>query len=234
MNHYSLDMSKATSLLEGAGFNKKGGTWYTPKGQPFTVSIDEEAGYSQLDEDGIVIANDLKNFGIKADTDDINAATYVTEEEAGDLAVSEQFMDWGQGSPMADFSATFGEPTNPAWNYPISYSGSGPCSCAIGIGPTADVPGLGNVNIASALNDEVNSAQPSTWSGYVWDWSRWVNQNLPILPLYNNAFHEAYSTVRYSDYPPASQKWLWTGLTGAAQPVMWMQDGYLKLKSSSS
>jgi peptide/nickel transport system substrate-binding protein len=234
MNHYSLDQSKAASLLEGAGFTKKDGTWYTPKGQPFTVTIDEEAGYAQLDEDGIVLANDLKSFGIKADTDDVNAATYVTEEEAGDLAVSEQFMDWGQGSPMADFAATFGQPTTPAWNYAISYGGSGPCNCAIGIGPTSDVPGLGNVNVASALNDEVNSAEPNTWPGYIWDWSRWVNQNLPILPLYNNAFHEAYSTARYSDYPPASQKWLWTGLDGAAQPVLWMQEGYLKLKSTSS
>ena len=231
MNHYSFDTDKATSLLQGAGFTRRGGVWYTPQGQEFSFTISEPAGYAQFDEDGVIIAQDLKNFGIQATSTDVNQATYTTQQEAGAYAVSEQFMDWGQGPPMADFAAGFGQYTSPSWNYPISYSGSGPCNCAIGIGPTSDVPGLGTVNIAAELNNEVNSAPPNTWSGYVWDWAQWINQNLPILPLYNNAFHEAYSSGRYSNFPPSSQKWLWTGLTGAAQPVVMMQQGYIKKNS---
>ena len=232
MNHYGYDPGKATALLQGAGFTKRGGTWYTPDGHPFSFTIYEPAGYSQFDEDGVVIANDLKNFGIQADSSDVDRATYGSHQRAGDYPVSENFMDWGQGSPMADFAATFGNYTLPAWNYPISYGGSGPCNCAIGIGPTADVPGLGTVNIASELNYEINAAPPDTWAGYVWDWARWINLNLPILPLYNNAFHMIYSTARYENFPPKSQKSLWTVLTGADEAVLWMQQGYLKPKSS--
>lgn len=92
------------------------------------------------------------------------------------------------------------------------------------------MPGLGKVNVAAALDKEVNTAPQSQWAKYTWDWVRWINKNLPILPLYNNAFHESYSMSRYTDFPPDSAKWLWTGLGGAPQPVMWMQEGYLQLK----
>lgn len=230
LNHYPVDTAKATSLLQSAGFTKQNGKWMTPKGQPFSFTISEEAGIPYFDEDGLIIAGYLKQFGIDVKVEDVDPATYTTKQEAGDFAVSQTWMDWGQGAPMADWAASFGQASTPAWNYPISYSGKGPCNCAIGIGPEADVPGLGHVNIASELNREANEADPSTWSKYTWDWAQWFNQNLPFLPLYNNAFHEASSQTRYTDFPPDSQKWLWTGLTGAAQPVEWMQAGYLKLK----
>jgi len=230
LNPYNVDQAKATQLLQSVGFKKVGGKWITPKGQPFSFTISEEAGVPYWDEDGLIIAGYLKQFGIDVNVEDVDAGTFTTKQEAGDFAVSEQLMDWGQGAPMADFAASFGQPATPSWNYPISYSGSGPCKCAIGIGPRANVPGLGNVNIAAELNREANQADPSTWSKYTWDWAQWFNQNLPFLPLYNNAFHEATSRGRYTDFPPDSQKWLWTGLTGAAQPVEWMQAGYLKLK----
>jgi peptide/nickel transport system substrate-binding protein len=230
LNHYAHDPNKAATLLQGAGFTKKNGAWYTPKGTPFAFTISEAAGIPYFDEDGLIIAGYLKEFGIDVKVENVDPATYTTKQLAGDFAVSQWWMDWGQGSPMADFAASFGQPANPAWNYPISYSGSGACNCAIGIGPEADVPGIGHVNIASELNREVNQATPDTWAKYTWAWAQWANQNLPFLPLYNNAFHEAVSTSRYTDFPPDSAKWLWTGLTGAAQPVEWMQAGYLKLK----
>ncbi|WP_229669644.1 ABC transporter substrate-binding protein [Microlunatus endophyticus] len=230
LNHYPVDKAKATTLLQGAGFTLQKGKWMTPKGQPFSFTISEQAGIPQFDEDGLIIAGYLKQFGIDVKVEDVDPATYTTKQQAGDFAASQTWMDWGQGAPMADWAASFGQASTPAWNYPISYSGKGPCNCAIGIGPEADVPGLGHVNIASELNREANQADPSTWSKYTWAWAQWFNQNLPFLPLYNNAFHEASSQTRYTNFPPDSQKWLWTGLSGAAQPVEWMQAGYLKLK----
>jgi peptide/nickel transport system substrate-binding protein len=233
MNHYNTNLSKATSLLESVGFKKKGGTWYTPQGKAWSMTIAEPNGTSQFEEDGVAIADMLKTFGIKADSLDANQATYGSQQLAGDYAVSEGYMDWGgTPNPLGDFANTFDVSALPTWNYPPYYNGAGKFdgSVAIGIGPLSDVPGLGKVLVAATLNRELNTAPPSQWAGYTYDWARWINQNLPILPLYNNAFHEAYSTSRYSDFPPNSAKWLWTGLGGAAQPVMWMQEGYLQLK----
>lgn len=231
---YQYDPAKATALLRGAGFTKRHGLWYTPKGKPFNFTIYEPAGYTQFDEDGIIIAQMLKHFGIGAITQDMASATYGTQQLDGDYAVSENFMDWGIGSPMADFAATFVSTAKKStWNYPIYYNGNGPCSgcqVAIGIGPIAKVPGLGRVNIGATLNAEVNTAPPSTWAKYTWDWARFINEELPILPLYNNAFHMIWSTGRYTDFPPLkTQGWLWTDLNGKEQ-VVWMQLGYLRLK----
>lgn len=234
LKQYDYNPTKAASLLKSVGFTKRDGRWYTPKGKLWKFTITEEAGESQFDEDGLAIAGQLKKFGIDATTTDTNAATYGEQQEDGDYAVSENFMDWGLGGPLADFAATFVTTAKTqTWNYPVYDNGQSKCTgcqVAIGIGPVSNVPGLGKVNIGATLNKEVNTAPPSQWKRLTWDWARWINQNLPILPLYNNAFHESYSTNRYTDFPPDSQKWLWTVFGGAAQPVVWQQLGYMKLK----
>ncbi|MFD2082736.1 ABC-type transport system, substrate-binding protein [Actinopolymorpha cephalotaxi] len=236
MNPYNYNPAKAKQLLESVGFTKKNGKWYTPKGDLWKVTITEEAGNSQFDQDGLAIANMLMHFGIKAEEVNVNSGTYYNQMLDGQFAVTEWFMDWGgTPNPLADFAATFAQGSLPAWNYPIWYDGKGEFHghVAIGVGPYADVPGLGKVHIAATLNRQVNQAPKSKWAEYTYDWARWINRDLPILPLYNNAFHEAYGTSRYTKFPPDSEKWLWTGLGGAAQPVMWMQSGYLQMKSGS-
>jgi peptide/nickel transport system substrate-binding protein len=232
LNPYNYNPAKAASLLESVGFKKKGGTWYTPKGSPFTFTISEPSANSQFDTDGIVVANQLKAFGIDASSVIVNQATYTDQQYAGDYMASENFMDWQIGTPMSDFAATFGSQATPAFNYPVTWDGKGSFSgqVTIGYGPISNVPGLGTVNIAQELNNEINQAKPSTWGQLTYDWARWFNQNLPFLPMYNNAFHESYATSRYTNFPPLSAKWLWTNLSDVSQPVVWMQNGYLKLK----
>jgi peptide/nickel transport system substrate-binding protein len=234
LNPYSYNLAKAASLLESVGFKKKGGTWYTPKGNPWDLTISEQSSSAQFDTDGIVIADELKAFGINASSVLVDAGSYNDQQSAGNYAISEWYMDWQIGPPMADFAATFGEypGVTPAWNYPVSYNGKTPYSgqVAIGFNPVSNVPGLGTVNISQVLNAEINEAPPSTWSKYTWDWARWFNQDLPFLPLYDNAFHEAYSMSRYTNFPPGSAKWLWTNLSDVSQPVVWMQNGYLTMK----
>ena len=232
LNPYNYDPAKAASLLESVGFKKKGGTWYTPKGTTFSLTIDEPSANTQFDTDGIVVANQLKTFGINAQSVIVNQATYADQQYAGDYELSEQFADWEIGTPMSDFANTFAWPALPSYNYPVGYDGKGPFTGQVTIGfpVISNVPGLGTVNIAQALNQEINTAPPSSWGQLTYDWARWFNENLPFLPMYDNAFHESYSTSRYTDFPPVSAKWLWTNLSDVGQPVVWMQNGYLKLK----
>lgn len=226
---YNYDPKEATALLKSVGFTKRHGTWYTAKGKPFAFTIDEPAGAANLDLDGLSSAKMLASFGIKATSTDVNASSYFSEMISGDFAVSEWYMDVGLANPISWFSGTFG---GSAWNYPLGYNGQGSCNCkiAIGIGPEADVPGLGRVNVAAALQEEVNSAPPSTWPKYTWDWARWINQQLPILSLTNNAYHGSYTATRYTDFPPRARKWLYTPIGGAEGMVVWQQLGYLRLK----
>ena len=232
LNPYNYDPAKAASLLESVGFKKKGSTWYTPKGTPFTLTIDESSTDTQFQTDGIIVANQLKAFGIDAQEVTVNGATYADQQYAGDYEMSENYQDWGFPTPMADFAQTFAASALPAFNYPVGYDGTGAFngSVTIGFPVISKVPGLGTVNIADTLNKEINTAPPSTWGQLTYDWARWFNQNLPFLPMYDNAFHESYATSRYTNFPPMSAKWLWTNLSDVGQPAVWMQEGYLKLK----
>ncbi|WP_157683559.1 ABC transporter substrate-binding protein [Microlunatus soli] len=231
LNPYEHDEKKAASLLTKAGFTKKNGKWFTPKGEQFKFTLAEPAGQSQYEQDGLIIAGYLKKFGIDVEVQNVESGTWGVKAQGGDFDATQDFMDWGQArTPMADFAAGFGQATSPSWNYPISHSGKGPCKCGIGIGPEADVPGIGTVNIAAELNREVQQEPPETWAKYTWAWAQWVNRELPIIGLYDNAFHTIYGTSRYTKFPPQSEKWMWTVLTGGNEQIIWMQEGYLQLK----
>lgn len=235
LHAYDYNPARAASLLRSAGFTTRNGSWYTPKGKLFAFNIFEPAGYTQFDVDGVIVAQMLKHFGIKAATQDITNTSYGVEQADGKFAVSEAFLDGGLGSPMVHFANTFvGTAKSGAWNYPVYYNGKGSCGCqvAIGIGPIAQVPGLGRVNIGAALNEEVNSAPPNTWPRYAFDWVRFINNELPFLSLYDNAYHMIWATARYTDFPSVTSNhaWMWTILAGAAGQVLWMQQGYLHLK----
>lgn len=232
LNHYPYDPARAAALLKKVGFTKRGGHWYTPKGKEWKVTIYEEGSYSINDEDGIVIANDLKNFGILASSTDASEAAWIAQQVAGDYPVYEWGCDIsGTPNPIADFAATFAPSSLPAYNYPIGYNGVGKFNgnVGIGIGPIQNVPGLGKVNIASTLNLEAQTVPKSQWAKYAWDWARWMNKELPCVGIYNNSEHQAYGTSRYVDFPPNSIKWLWAS---GDELVEMMQAGYIHMRRS--
>lgn len=230
LHAYRYNPGKAESLLKAAGFKKQAGAWYTPQGKPWSITIYGSSVGGIFSEAPIIIAKMLSATGIKATVDLVSSTVYTADQEAGDYAVSVNNVDSGFANPITYFAATFVG----SQNYPVTYSGTGTCSgCheGIGIGPVSLVPGLGKVNIAAALNREELSAPPSTWSQYVWDWARWINSNLPFIPLQDTDDHVVFSTNRYRDFPPKSHAWLWASSIGASDFVVQMQQGYIRLGS---
>lgn len=233
MKAYSYNPGKAAALLEGAGFTKRAGTWYTPKGSPFAFTLYTEAANVRFGEEGLAVAGALKQFGLRVQLQDIASPGFNTAQTDGDYPVSIAVVDSGGGfNPLPYYDYTL-----VTLNWPVTYSGQGTCAgChpAIGIGPIASVPGLGKVNIAATLNEQVQSAPASQWSRDVWYWSRWMNQQLPIIPLDNTSVHQAYSTQRYTHWPPTSTSnvGLW-GVIDNVEPVIFMQKGYLRLRKSA-
>lgn len=210
LNRYNYNTRKATSLLKGLGFTKRSGTWYTPKGTPFKVTIYVPSGnVNNFDADAIILANMLKSFGIQADSDVVEATTYGTDQLNGDYALSMNNYSYGFVNPLQYYAYAF-----------VTYAK------ANGIPSTAKVPGLGNVPIVSTLNREVATAQPKQWASLVWDWARYANQEVPGIGLDNNSFHEQYSSARWTDWPAVSHHSLWTAW--APHPIVFMENGYLK------
>lgn len=209
LNRYAYSPKKAASLLQGLGFTKRSGTWYTPKGQPFKITVDAPADSGNDAQQAIILANMMKSFGIEADTDLIANTTFATDQEDGDYAVSISENSDGFVNPLQYYQWTF-----------VTFAKED------GIPATADVPGLGNVPVASTLNREVATAKPKQWAKLVWDWARYANQQVPALGLDDNSFHSEYATTRWTDWPPVSDHSLWTAW--APQPIVFMENGYLK------
>lgn len=226
LNPYNHNTAKAAALLRSAGFTKRGGTWYTPKGKQFAFTLYEPAASAQFDTDGLTVAKMLDAFGIKATVKETEETAYYSQQAAGDYPVSENFLDFGTVNPISYIAGGL----LGGLNYPVTYNGKGSCHCnvAVGIGPIANVPGLGKVNIESALNNELNTAPPSEWGKFAWDWVRYINKNLPFLGIYNNSFHVIYNSSRFSDFPPEKDAWMWTLSPIPAQPIVWEQQGFIK------
>lgn len=85
------DPEAAAELLEKAGFSKRGGRWYMPDGQPFTVKVMVEGEPRPvMTRAGSIIAQAWRQFGIDAATD-VAEATMPDRRNVGDFDV---MMGW--------------------------------------------------------------------------------------------------------------------------------------------
>lgn len=210
LNGYSYNPAKATSLLKSIGFTKREGRWYTPRKNLWKVTIYAPSGNSNLlDTTAVALVAMLKRFGITADTDLVPLATYGANQAKGEYPVTLGGTDGGFVNPLTFYDGTL---TNKG----------------LGLPATADVPGLGKVPIVSTLSREVSTAKPDQWRDLVWDWARYENQQLPVLSLSDNSFHQQYSSARYMDWPGAFNP-LWTAWGPSL--ILFLQHGYLKLRS---
>lgn len=225
MNRYAYNPSKAAELLRGAGFTKKAGSWYTPRGARFKANVIVDGGLALFVNDGNVIAHDLTSFGIHTTSSALSSMAPLT---IGTYDLAYWFVADETADPLVDFAQTFSSD-----NYPPTWDGSGKCPCQseIGFTPVATVPGRGRINLSATISREADTlGSPSEWKRLSWDWARFFNKELPVLPLENNAIDITQSTVRYDDWPP-QRSWLYTMAGGGGPRIMvFNQYGYIRLE----
>jgi len=67
---------KAVSILQGAGFKKKGGLFYTPDGKPLSFTMINIGGYSDWVASAQIVSENLKAVGIKVVPENLSSQTY--------------------------------------------------------------------------------------------------------------------------------------------------------------
>ncbi|WP_067624178.1 ABC transporter substrate-binding protein, partial [Alicyclobacillus acidiphilus] len=97
LNTYSLNQSKAASLLKSAGFKKTGSSWVMPNGKPFKFNV-YAPNYTDWDQGVDALVSDLQKFGIQATASVIDATTYAQEESEGKYPV---YVNWWGGWDLA-------------------------------------------------------------------------------------------------------------------------------------
>ncbi|HEX4216657.1 MAG TPA: ABC transporter substrate-binding protein [Candidatus Dormibacteraeota bacterium] len=218
LNTYSYDPSKADQLLTSAGFQKKNGEWYMPNGKQLTLALSIDAAWTDQVAALKVAASTLSSIGIQSTLTTVEDATYVQDLHSGNFQVATYCCAGGSPDPLTDFAAS---PMGSLENYTTYGNNKG--QHGIGFGPTADVPGLGTVNVPETLDAEANGVGPgSQMKDLTWDWAKFVNQQVPYLQYTNFANQIAYSTSNF-DWPKTSNQ-TWVNINSGNYAVILEQE----------
>ena len=232
LNPYNLDPAKATALLKSAGFHLSGGNWVTPKGKPFTLSIYIQSSATDVVQSMEVAVNALDSFGIQTTLEAIPGSEIVPDLETGIADMS--WVTTINLDPLTEFADVLGrQGPNGGYNFPVlgTYKGDK----GLGFGPVENVPGLGKVDVPNAITTQAATVPPGKkMDQLVWDWARLVNQQVPYIQWENKLHQYAFSTTRYTDWPPLGAQGqataLWNDLSYSGNPglLLMMEGGYIR------
>lgn len=223
LDTYAYNPAKATRILDGLGFHKKGQWWYLPDGKQFVLTAYGPSGWDQTVEEMQIDASSFTKFGIKTTASAVEQPGYWTYQLKGQFDLDWGWTYTGELDPLAGLGSVL-----KGYNY-VAAGERG-----IGFGPMATVPGLGRVNVPQALAEEASTVLPrSRTKQLVWDWARFINRQLPFLSVSDKNSTFAWSTAHYVDWPPRSNSYVWQALgynyTGGW--VVAMEDGYIRPRS---
>lgn len=73
---YDYDPNKAKQILTNAGYKLKNGLFYTPSGKPLSFTMINIGGYSDWVASAQIVAQELKQVGIKVTAQNLSSTTY--------------------------------------------------------------------------------------------------------------------------------------------------------------
>lgn len=226
LNSYSYNPHRATALLTSLHFKKVHGRWVLPNGKSFTTSLIAPSGESDTDAMTTAIGSELTSFGIKTSVLIESAAIPGADLSNGHFQLVFTINGYGT-TPVSWPVGEIGYDENFP-NYGLYKGNRG-----IGFGPTADVKGLGTINIPATLYTE----SETYYSGKQLDhlsfvWARFINENLPLLSVIDKNVQWEYSTSRYTDWPPKSSfLWDMVGMGTHTGLLAMMEAGYIRPRS---
>lgn len=230
LNTYPVNLAKATSLLQSAGFHKNGKKWMMPNGKPFTLSFLVNSATSDIVSSFDSASAALNAFGIQSSLDATQGTTQSNDVFKGNFQLS---MDL-QGGPNPlynNYDQLLGSVTN------FENLGNFAGDRGLGFGPKMNVPGLGNVNIPATIDQESENVGPGPqMKQLVWDWARLVNQQVPFITYATKVYQFPYSSQNFTDWPPVNSQgtsplWNVLGQGNMTQELtVMLEKGYIRPK----
>jgi peptide/nickel transport system substrate-binding protein len=199
INTYSYNQSKATQLLQSAGFKKTSGGWVMPDGNKFKFNIvvpnlsDWVAGVQ-------AITNQLQNEGFDVDTSVVDPTTWTQEVPLGKYSI---YANWWGG-----WDINPSQPYNQLYisgnNYQVTTSGklkdtaTAPDKRGEAIPQSVNVPGLGTLNpmalTVQLLGNETISQEKATINKL----AQLTNYDVPLIPIWGQGAGRTYSTENWT------------------------------------
>lgn len=198
LNPYRHDANKASQLLTKAGFTKRDGKWYTPKGSQFTLHFTVNADTSDIVSSFTSASKVLTSFGIDADVKAMPGAQQDADQHNGDFTIGMALV--GGDNPLGLFSSLLGPGSN------FSKQGNYAGKRGIGFGPVKDIPGLGKVDVATSIDNAYHSTPPGDGMKVAArNWARAVNDEVPYIWYATKVYQFSYSTKNFDNWPPTDK-----------------------------
>lgn len=224
LNPYNYNLAQATSMLESAGFKKTSSGWVMPNGQPFSFTIMAPSGWSGPDLAGVYLETLFGGLGIHVSVVEPEYSAFSTDLSSGKFDTA---YFW---TSCCLITNALDELELPLANAATNFGGNGGPGTGIGVGPTADIPGIGTVNVANAIRTEAASVPEGSqkFDTLVYDWVSWFNKTLPAYNIGLQTAFSAYDTLRFTDWPPLDSPYNRIAAQGSqGQQILAMQEGYI-------
>lgn len=228
LNKYPVDPAKATQLLEGEGFTKQGDQWLMPDGKPFTLTFTANAETTDIVTAFNSAAKALTAFGIKSEVNATSGAQQDADQHNGDFQVGMAFV--GGNNPLEMYRTLLG----PGYNFTRQGNYAG--KRGIGFGPKMNVPGLGEVDVVSTIDQQARNIEPGPeMNEQVWNWAQLVNEEVPYIWYATKVYQFPYSTREFTNWPPmddqnTSELWDIIGADMSGGVSLAIQQGFITPK----
>lgn len=217
LNSYNYDPAKATSLLKGAGFTKKGNQWFMPNGKAWKMTINVPNGFSDWIEAATYMSHQMTAFGVPTTTATApDYATYLQKIANGDYAVG----FWLNALGPAVYNAY-----RRVWGNDVTGEGNTPSPTTkpsfLHTPATYNVTGYGTVNV-NALTDGLAGLPTAKAKPAVAKLAAAYNQELPMITIWDYVLVQFVNDKRFTDFPSSSSLlnnppgvWMWNGYVHA-------------------
>ncbi len=200
LNPYNQDTSKAEALLTGIGFKKgSDGNWVDDQGKPLAFEISVPSDYADWFASAENAAQQLQKFGIQATVRGFQSSQLRTNEKEGQYQI------------LVDTSLLY-NPPHPyrSFDYYLSAPKDNPEATSGSKGydfPWKQTLDGQQVDVQDLIAGARNGLDPEQQKPYIAKLSRIVNEQLPVLALWERYSDDPINTsVRVSGWLPLTDK----------------------------
>ncbi|TDY45197.1 peptide/nickel transport system substrate-binding protein [Alicyclobacillus sacchari] len=203
----AVNDAKAQQLLQAAGFRKDANGIYAKNGKELNFSLEVVSGWSDWDEDCLLIQQDLAKIGIKITINQVNFGTYY--------------------SNIAPTASANGVQVG-KYDLAISWTNSGPTPYLayydmLDSNGSFNVEGFKDPQVDQALNEFASTTDLAKQKQAMYKIERIAADKLPVIPLLTGAYWYEYNDTNYTGWPTKANLWITPGPANYQSAAIVMQ-----------
>lgn len=207
LNFSAPNDTKAEQLLQAAGFKKDSKGLYAKNGQELNFNLEVVSGWSDWDEDALLIKQDLAKIGVGITVDQLDYGTYYTNI-----------------APTAGKNGV----TPGKYDLAISWTNSGPTPYLayydmLDSNGSFNVEGFKDKTADAALDAFATTTNTAQQKKDMYKIEQIAAQKMPVIPLLTGAYWYEYNDTNYTGWPTKQNLWITPGPANTQSAAIVMQ-----------